>query len=556
MDSSPVVYNGSEQTPTFSVMDGNTVIPVSEYTVGSYSNNKNAGTATVTITDNAGGNYIVCGSPTFTIDPKPLNITANNKTITYGDAPTNDGVTYGEFATGDNENDLIGTLAYAYNYSQYGNVGSYTITPSGLSNSNYDITFASGTLTVNPKEVTVTSGITASDKTYDGTTNATLNSTGAVFTGKIGNDELTIVSATGAFADKNVGTGKTVTITGLTFGGAAKDNYTLAESGNQSSIMANISAKTITASGTITANKEYDGTTTAVFDDSGVTLTGKVDGDDLSYTATGSFADKNVGTGKSITISSEGLSGADVGNYNLTSSSVSISTTASITAAEITVSGITASNKVYNGSTTATLVLTNATLTGKVNGEDLSISATGAFDDANIGTGKTVTISGLTLGGADAGNYTLSGSGQQTETTANITAKAVTITAKNGEKEFDGTPLTESGFTASALETGDTHEFTVVMTAGSTITNVGTTPNVIATVDGVAVTTGIETAVGNYLVTTVDGTLTITGSPNIYITLTMNGWVYGNNPTNPSVTITPEATKNATKTVRVNFFFF
>ena len=48
------------------------------------------------------------------------------------------------------------------------------------------------------------------------------------------------------------------------------------------------------------------------------------------------------------------------------------------------------------------------------------------------------------------------------------------------------------------------------MTEDSTITNVGTQPNVIATVDGTAVTTGIEIAIGNYLVTTVNGLLEIT----------------------------------------------
>ena len=59
------------------------------------------------------------------------------------------------------------------------------------------------------------------------------------------------------------------------------------------------------------------------------------------------------------------------------------------------------------------------------------------------------------------------------------------------------------------MEEGDTHTFTVAMTEGSTLTNVGTQPNVIATVDGVAVTTGTATTVGNYTVTTADGALTV-----------------------------------------------
>ena len=100
-----------------------------------------------------------------------------------------------------------------------------------------------------------------------------------------------------------------------------------------------------------------------------------------------------------------------------------------------------------------------------------------------------------------------------------INPKAVTITAKDASKTYDGTALSEAGFTASALEAGDTHTFTVAMTDASTITNAGDVPNVIATVDGTAVTTGVEKRIGNYLVTTKDGTLTV-------------------NPANATVTIT------------------
>ena len=96
-----------------------------------------------------------------------------------------------------------------------------------------------------------------------------------------------------------------------------------------------------------------------------------------------------------------------------------------------------------------------------------------------------------------------------------MTCKAVTITAKDAEKEYDGTALTQPEFEASALASTDDHEFAVVMTQESTITEKGEKPNVIATVDGVAVTTGVETVVGNYCVTTAEGTLTITSSDDI-----------------------------------------
>ena len=63
-------YDGNAKEPTVTVKDGETTIPASEYTVG-YSNNTNIGTATVTIKDLEGGNYIINGSTTFEIIADP-----------------------------------------------------------------------------------------------------------------------------------------------------------------------------------------------------------------------------------------------------------------------------------------------------------------------------------------------------------------------------------------------------------------------------------------------------------------------------------------------------
>lgn len=91
-------------------------------------------------------------------------------------------------------------------------------------------------MTVGPLPVTV-NGITASNKTYDCTTVATLNYGSATFRDESGAQVsgVTVSSATGAFADANVGTGKTVDISGITLSSA---NYTLASTGNQGSTSA------------------------------------------------------------------------------------------------------------------------------------------------------------------------------------------------------------------------------------------------------------------------------------------------------------------------------
>ena len=107
---------------------------------------------------------------------------------------------------------------------------------------------------------------------------------------------------------------------------------------------------------------------------------------------------------------------------------------------EVTVSGIAAENKEYDGGTTATVNASGATITGKVDGDDLTVSvATGStFDSADAGS-RTVTLGTLTLGGTSAGNYTLAASGNQTTATANITAKNVSISAATvNNKDYDG----------------------------------------------------------------------------------------------------------------------
>ena len=108
------VYDGQEKKPTVTVEDGNTTIPASEYTV-SYSNNVNVGTATVTITDNEGGNYIVSGTVSFEIKEPAINVVAPTAIsgLVYN------GNTQGLITPG---NTSVGKMLYSldnYNYHTY-----------------------------------------------------------------------------------------------------------------------------------------------------------------------------------------------------------------------------------------------------------------------------------------------------------------------------------------------------------------------------------------------------------------------------------------------------
>src|SRR4030095_13319364 len=85
-------------------------------------------------------------------------------------------------------------------------------------------------------------------------------------------------------------------------------------------------------------------------------------------------------------------------------------------------------NKVYDANISAALNFGGASLAGLIGGDTVSLNtgaATGAFNNKKVGTGKTITISGLGLSGTDAGNYSLS----QPTPTADITKALLTVTA-------------------------------------------------------------------------------------------------------------------------------
>ncbi len=309
------------------------------------------------------------------------------------------------------------------------NVGTWTVTATGLTLSgaaagNYQLSSTTATDTADITAAVLTPSITANNKPYDGTTAATIAT--RTLTGVLGTEDVTLTGGTANFADPNVGTW-TVTATGLTLSGADAGNYQL--STTTATTTANITAKILTPN--ITAdNKPYDGTTAATI--ATRTLIGVVGTEDVTLTGgTATFADPNVGTW-TVTATGLALSGADAGNYQL--STTTATDTADITAKILTPS-ITASDKVYDGTTAATIL--TRTLSGVVGAEDVTLTGgTANFADPNVGT-WTVTATGLTLSGADAGNYQLS---TTTATdTADITAATLTPNITANDKPYDGT---------------------------------------------------------------------------------------------------------------------
>lgn len=663
------VYDGSVRVPTATATGLNSGDTCTVTVTGGQ---KNAGNYTATASGLSNSNYKLPSDKTcnYSINKANLTVTAKPKTIIYGDAPANDGVTYSGFKGSDSASSLGGSLSYTYSYSRYGNVGNtYTITPGGLTSSNYNISYEPGTLTVNQKEV----GLTWSDTSL--TYNGSPQKPTATATGLVNGDEIG-VSVTGE--QTNAGENYTATASALT--GTKAGNYKLPASNthsfsiNGASMSDEVSSTGYTgtydaAAHNITVNVpegatvkyrttssgDYDLTENPAFTDAGTytvyyqvtkpnyatfewseavvispieltlnwstdnsfiyngspqapaaTISGVINGDDCTVSVNGAKTDYSDSPYTATAV----LSGAKKGNYKLTAENTKPFTiskkTATITANDqivtygtsiastvdqvvteglvtgdtltaitmtpsksdvttdgtitpsaavikngdidvtnnynityntgsltinkkpITISGITASNKTYDGTTAATLNYSgiNWADCGKVGDDDLSVTATGAFSDAYVDTGKNVTITGLTLGGTKAGNYELASSGQQTSTTADITAKALTIKADSDTKVYDGATHTKNSYsvTSGELADGDTIESVTVTGSQKYAGSSDNVPSaaVIKNSSGVDVTS-------NYNITYTNGTLTVTKKP-LTITADSDTKVYDTTP--------------------------
>ena len=335
-----------------------------------------------------------------------------------------------------------------------------TTVPAGIFINEKDIEFK-----ITQRELNTTNSgltVTAKNKVYDGNTDAEVSAT---FATGVDGETLTITGLEGTFDNKNVGENKTVTI---------KSGWTIVPGDNTKvanykidmpeSVKANITPKPLTA--TVTAeNKEYDATTTATV--SGSVATG-IEGETLTISGlTGTFADANVGTGKTVTINGGEVKAGDnttASNYNV---SFPKSTTADITAKALTITAkdqsVTYGTNIATGTTQ--VILSPATLPGndQLTGITLTPSTTDVTTDGTITPSKAEIKSGetdvtsnynisyptgkLTITSATfvEGDVTASGyEGTYDGKEHGIEVKAEGTTIKYGTKEgtYDETPLT------------------------------------------------------------------------------------------------------------------
>ena len=391
-------FTGSEFTST-GLVNGDTIGSVSLASTGAPASAHVAGNPyPITASAAAGGTFaagnytITYNNGTLTVNPAVTNLSGSR---TYDATTSFAAVTFGTINGVNGETLTLtgsGTVPSKNVFAGTQPLGMGTLTLGNGTGLASDYTLTGGTGTVTPATLTVSS-FTAQNKVYDATTAATVSGNlGGAFSG----DVVSLTSLAGSFANKNVGTGKTVTVSGGTLSGTDAGNYQLTS--GSGSTAANITPATLTATGFTAQNKVYDATTAATV--SGGTLGGAFSGDEVSLTGiSGSFADKNVGTGKIVTVSGGTLTGTDAGNYQLASASGS--TTANITSATLLITAAT-NTKTYDGDTSASATPAVSGLKGA----DTITGLTEAYSDFNVGTGKTLLVSGYTINdGTGGANY-------------------------------------------------------------------------------------------------------------------------------------------------------
>jgi hypothetical protein len=425
---------------------------VSRGASGQVLSNKSVTLDSVSVNDgNNGGNYTVtlAGNSASVITPKTLTATAISEVrTTYGTAAGAGDVSLTGIETGDVVSGLANLVAARYSGSGNLMAGQYHQTTSseltGSEAGNYTLsnfTTHSANHVVLKKDLVISAS--ATDKVYDTTTlaNASLSSDMLL------NDNLAL-SHTGAYFDsKNVGQGKTISISGLTVHGTDADNYKLTNTSATTS--ATISKANLTLKA-VTDTKIYDGTLSS---NKLVSVENANGGADTVFAAQ-EFTQKTVlGTeGSTLHVMPDftikDASGVDMsGNYNINTERAS----GTISPKAIRLNGITALNKTYDGNASAVVSVEQATFNGMVAGDQLTVTSKGSFSDKNAATNKTVSLFN-TFGGADLRNYTIS---DQTWTAADITKKEASIAGTNTQAIYNGQHQVQSEAVLNGFITDD-----------------------------------------------------------------------------------------------------
>ena len=407
---------------------------------GSQTNNGSSkNTFDYTLNDNTNAeNYKITkeyGDLTVTAVSTQIVITANSKTEVYsGQAVTDSNYTYtGKLAEGDKlEVEVVGSQTDKGSSDNV--VKSYKVTRDGVDVTN-NYTFGAsqkGTLTVNPRPVTLTSG--GGEKEYDGTplTNPTVTVGGSGFVAGEG----ATYNVTGSQTDK--GSSKNWFTYTLTEGTKA-DNYTITQEYGELVVTKNTSVINITAK---SANKTYDGQalTEPRYD---FTQNVIAKGDELVVTIEGSQTD--AGSSENAIKSYKVMRGnVDVTDF-YTFGEIK-NGTLTVTERKVTLTSKSA-DKPYDG-TPLTCPDVTVSDEGFVDGEVSDIKAIGTITNKGSVPNTITFTEGENF---KASNYIIVRKTGTLTITADATEVVVYISGNTGTKKYDGTEKTVTGYKVTGI---------------------------------------------------------------------------------------------------------
>ncbi|HET9837172.1 MAG TPA: MBG domain-containing protein [Candidatus Angelobacter sp.] len=413
------------------------------------------------------GNYTVTSNNgTLTITPAPLSVVAANATRLYGDPNPAFTGTINGIKNGDNI-----TATYSTTATPASPVGSYSIVPALVDPtsklSNYTVTSTNGTLTVTPAPLTATAA-NASMVYGD-----PLSAFSGTITGLKNGDAITATYSTTATSASAVGT---YPITPALSDPTGKlPNYTVTS--NNGVLTISPAPLTVTAAN---ASRAY-GSPNPAFTG---TITGLKNGDNITATyASATDATTNVGNYPIVPTLVDPT--AKLGNYTVTSTNGTLT----ITPVPLTVTANNAS-RVYGDPNPAF----TGTITGLLNGDNITFGATSAAPTAAVGTYPIVPA--LVDPNSKLVNYTVTSNNG----TLTVTPAPLSVTAANATRQY-GDPNVLTG-TITGIKNGDNITATYSTTATATSAP-GTYPIVPALVDP-------TNKLSNYTVTSTNGTLTVT----------------------------------------------
>ena len=380
---------------------------------------------------------------------------------------------------------------------------------------NVVFTVVDGALTISPiSEKTIAVTAASDSKKYDGTplTNNGFSCTEGVL---VPGDVLTAVVEGSA---TNVGDeGKNVVKSYKVMRGGADvtGNYTFTDSVDGTLTILPRTVKLTSE----TASKEYDGAPLTRPDVS-VTGDGFVSGEVTGITATGSVTYVSDGTVENTITYTTGAAFREE-NYEITKIPGQLSITQSSNAIVITTAS---RSREYNGKK---LLDNQTTHTGTLaEGDRLVVEFPADAGLTDVGTKrneyKSYKVERISDGANVTANYTF---GEPVIGTLTVTPVAIELTANSAAKAYDGTPLTDSGYTISNGSFVGEEGLAGVTVEGSQ-TAVGSSAN---TITGHKLKS--NTLAKNYTITYADGTLTVTQSEKV-ITVTANShtWEYDGQP--------------------------